>query len=136
MGGNPGNVNTFVIIYASFLRISTLFKITWRLGESNLVTRPCCGGEAKFTPKVSDTRRMSRWQEYRSTIGAFSRYLARSQRGQISRCHSRGETLVHPPVPFPGWLAEDRRSRIVFIVREIGQEAIERQFTVFCAQSR
>jgi len=42
--------------------------------------------------------------------------------------------LVHPPVHLPGWPEDDRRSRIVFIVRGIEQEAIVRSFRVFCEQ--
>jgi len=40
--------------------------------------------------------------------------------------------LVHPPVHLPSWREEDRRSRVVFIVRGIKQEAIEQSFRAFC----
>ncbi len=40
--------------------------------------------------------------------------------------------LVHPPVHLTTWPDEDRRSRIVFIVRQITPEAIERSFKAFC----
>jgi G3E family GTPase len=40
--------------------------------------------------------------------------------------------LVHPPVHLPGWLDSDRRSRIVFIVRGIERDAIERSLNMFC----
>ncbi len=40
--------------------------------------------------------------------------------------------LVHPPVHLPDWPDHDRRSRIVFIVRNIEQQAVERSFKTFC----
>jgi G3E family GTPase len=40
--------------------------------------------------------------------------------------------LVHPPVHLAAWPDQDRCSRIVFIVREIEQQAIERSFKAFC----
>jgi G3E family GTPase len=40
--------------------------------------------------------------------------------------------LVHPPVHLPAWPDEDRRSRIVFIVRGIEKQAVERSFKAFC----
>jgi G3E family GTPase len=40
--------------------------------------------------------------------------------------------LVHPPVHLPEWPNEDRRSKIVFIVRGIEREAIERSLKIFC----
>jgi G3E family GTPase len=43
--------------------------------------------------------------------------------------------LVHPPVHLKSWPDEDRRSRIVFIVRNITREAIERSFKAFCETS-
>ena len=40
--------------------------------------------------------------------------------------------LVHPPVHLTSWPDDDRFSRIIFIVRDIRREAIERSFKVFC----
>jgi G3E family GTPase len=40
--------------------------------------------------------------------------------------------LVHPPVHLFGWPGSDRRSRIVFIVRGIERDAIERSLNTFC----
>jgi G3E family GTPase len=40
--------------------------------------------------------------------------------------------LVHPPVHLSGWPDSDRRSRIVFIVRGIERDAIERSLNTFC----
>jgi G3E family GTPase len=40
--------------------------------------------------------------------------------------------LVHPPVHLTTWPSQDRTSRIIFIVRNITQEAIERSFKIFC----
>lgn len=37
--------------------------------------------------------------------------------------------LFHPPVALPAWPGEDRRSRIVFITRNIPQQAVEGLFT-------
>lgn len=39
--------------------------------------------------------------------------------------------LVHPPVHLPAWGDADRRSRIVFIVRGIDQQWVERSFHAF-----
>ena len=39
--------------------------------------------------------------------------------------------LVHPPVHLVGWPDDDRRSRLVFIVRDIAQSEIERSLTAF-----
>jgi G3E family GTPase len=39
--------------------------------------------------------------------------------------------LVHPPVHLTGWPDNDRRSRIVFIVRGIEPATIERSFAAF-----
>jgi G3E family GTPase len=39
--------------------------------------------------------------------------------------------LVHPPVHLPEWPSEDRRSKIVFIVRGIERDAIERSLKIF-----
>ncbi len=33
--------------------------------------------------------------------------------------------IFHPPVPLPAWPTEDRRSRLVFITRDIGRETVE-----------
>jgi G3E family GTPase len=40
--------------------------------------------------------------------------------------------LVHPPVHLPEWPDQDRRSRIVFIVRGIERKEIERSLKTFC----
>jgi G3E family GTPase len=40
--------------------------------------------------------------------------------------------LVHPPVHLSGWPDSDRRSRIVFIVRGIERDAVERSLNTFC----
>ena len=39
--------------------------------------------------------------------------------------------LVHPPVHLSAWPNEDRRSRIVFIVRDIASAAIEQSLNIF-----
>jgi len=39
--------------------------------------------------------------------------------------------LFHPPVLLPRWPSEDRRTRIVFITRDLPQQAIEESFTAF-----
>jgi G3E family GTPase len=39
--------------------------------------------------------------------------------------------LFHPPVLLPCWPSEDRRTRMVFITRDLPQEAIEETFTAF-----
>src|SRR3990167_4519750 len=39
--------------------------------------------------------------------------------------------LFHPPQPLPRWPSEDRRSRIVFITRDIEADDIEATLTVF-----
>jgi G3E family GTPase len=39
--------------------------------------------------------------------------------------------LFHPPVLLPQWPSEDRRTRMVFITRDLPQEAIEAALTVF-----
>jgi len=36
------------------------------------------------------------------------------------------QTVIHEPVPLPAWPSEDRRSRIVFIVRGLTREALDR----------
>jgi len=44
--------------------------------------------------------------------------------------------LVHPPVHLPEWPDEDRRSRIVFIVRGIERKGIEQSLRAFCQHLR
>jgi G3E family GTPase len=39
--------------------------------------------------------------------------------------------LFHPPVLLPQWPSEDRRTRMVFITRDLPQEAIEATLTAF-----
>ena len=39
--------------------------------------------------------------------------------------------IFHPPVYLARWPSEDRRTRIVFITRDIDQEAIESTLSVF-----
>jgi G3E family GTPase len=39
--------------------------------------------------------------------------------------------LFHPPVLLPCWPSEDRRTRMVFITRDLPQETIEETFTAF-----
>lgn len=43
--------------------------------------------------------------------------------------------LVHPPLHMRAWPSADRRSRLVFIVKNLDARAIERSFAVFCASS-
>ena len=40
--------------------------------------------------------------------------------------------LVHPPVHLTSWPSQDRTSRIIFIVRNLSPEAVERSFKTFC----
>ncbi len=40
--------------------------------------------------------------------------------------------LVHPPVHLTTWPSQDRTSRIIFIVRNLTPEAIERSLKIFC----
>jgi len=39
--------------------------------------------------------------------------------------------LFHPPVLLPQWPSEDRRTRMVFITRDLPREAIEATLTAF-----
>jgi G3E family GTPase len=39
--------------------------------------------------------------------------------------------LFHPPVLLPRWPSEDRRTRIVFITRDLPRQAVEESFTAF-----
>ena len=39
--------------------------------------------------------------------------------------------LFHPPVLLPEWPSEDRRTRMVFITRDLPREAIEATLTAF-----
>jgi len=39
--------------------------------------------------------------------------------------------IFHPPVALPAWPGEDRRSRLVFITRDVGREVIEESFRAF-----
>ena len=41
------------------------------------------------------------------------------------------ETMFHPPTALPAWRGADKRSRIVFITRDLGQGAIEESFRAF-----
>jgi G3E family GTPase len=41
------------------------------------------------------------------------------------------ETMFHPPTALPAWRSADRRSRVVFITRDLGQGAIEDSFRAF-----
>lgn len=38
--------------------------------------------------------------------------------------------IFHPPVPLPAWPSEDRRSRLIFITRDVEQDIIETIFRV------
>ncbi|MFC4297228.1 CobW family GTP-binding protein [Castellaniella hirudinis] len=39
--------------------------------------------------------------------------------------------IIHPPITLPAWPSADRRSRLVFITRDIGRETIEAAFQGF-----
>ena len=39
--------------------------------------------------------------------------------------------LFHPPVLLPQWPSEDRRTRMVFITRDLPREALEATLTAF-----
>ena len=39
--------------------------------------------------------------------------------------------LFHPPVLLPEWPSEDRRTRIVFITRDLSQEMIQQSLAAF-----
>jgi len=41
------------------------------------------------------------------------------------------QTLIHEPRPLPGWPDEDRRSRLVFITRDMAREDLERTLDAF-----
>ena len=41
------------------------------------------------------------------------------------------ETMFHPPTALPAWRGADKRSRIVFITRDLGQGAIADSFRAF-----
>ena len=41
--------------------------------------------------------------------------------------------VIHPPVHLDAWPDEDRRSRLVFITRDIGREEIEASLSTFNA---
>jgi G3E family GTPase len=41
------------------------------------------------------------------------------------------QTVIHEPVQLPAWPGEDRRSRIVFIVRGLSRESLERTLSAF-----
>ena len=40
--------------------------------------------------------------------------------------------VFHPPALLPAWSNEDRRSRLVFITRDLGRQAIEETFRAVC----
>ncbi len=44
--------------------------------------------------------------------------------------------IFHPPVPLPGWPDEDRRSRIVFITRDLAREGVEESFRAIVDAAR
>jgi G3E family GTPase len=44
--------------------------------------------------------------------------------------------LFHPPATLPGWSGEDRRSRIVFITRDLERDWVEQSMTEFLADSQ
>ncbi|MBL0508938.1 GTP-binding protein [Aeromonas caviae] len=39
--------------------------------------------------------------------------------------------IFHPPVPLPAWPSDDRRSRLVFITRDVDRDVIEQTFQMF-----
>jgi G3E family GTPase len=43
--------------------------------------------------------------------------------------------VFHPPTALPAWTGDDRRSRLVFITRDIGRKAIEDTFRAFIADA-
>ena len=44
--------------------------------------------------------------------------------------------LFHPPVGLPDWPDDDQRSKLVFITRDIGRQAIEETFHAFVDAAR
>jgi G3E family GTPase len=44
--------------------------------------------------------------------------------------------IFHPPVPLPAWPSEDRRSRLVFITRDVGRDTIERSLRAMLPQAK
>ncbi len=44
--------------------------------------------------------------------------------------------VFHPPAPLPGWRGDVKRSRIVFITRDLGRKAIEDSFHAFLGLPR
>jgi hypothetical protein len=47
----------------------------------------------------------------------------------------RGLSVFHPPVALAGWPDEDRRSRIVFITRDIDRAALEASWRATASSS-
>ena len=41
--------------------------------------------------------------------------------------------IVHPPTHMPAWPDQDRRSRVVFIIRDLAREQLEESLRVFNA---
>lgn len=39
--------------------------------------------------------------------------------------------IFHPPVTLPAWPSDDKRSRLVFITRDVGRDVIEDSFRAF-----
>ena len=50
--------------------------------------------------------------------------------GFLLVCHGV-QHLFHPPVLLPRWPSEDRRTRIVFITRDLPRQAVEESFMAF-----
>lgn len=44
--------------------------------------------------------------------------------------------IFHPPVPLPAWPSEDRRSRLVFITRDVSRDTIERSLRAMLPQAK
>jgi G3E family GTPase len=42
--------------------------------------------------------------------------------------------LFHPPALFPAWPDQDRRSRLVFIVKDLAEDAIRQEFSAVTAR--
>jgi G3E family GTPase len=43
--------------------------------------------------------------------------------------------VFHPPALLPAWPDDDRRSRLVFITRDLGRRAVEETFNAFVGKA-
>ncbi len=104
----------------------------------------CAGGISSFSLIVQEPIRWSafqRWLDYVAALKGdellrFKALVNVADRPQGPVVVHAVQHVIHPPITLDGWPSDDRSSRLVFIVRDIPMEAIERTLARFGGVSR